>query len=100
MSSIRYFLIGAVVLFGAIGYTGYKKKETKQKTPEGIALIQEITIPEKPSTRVAPPPAPTPLVSLDAQPEVDRIHQLFILDSSKLPIVETFSYTSRVPWLT
>ena len=32
-------------------------------------------------------------------PEVDRIAQLFATDSSKLPIVETVSYTSRVPWL-
>ena len=32
-------------------------------------------------------------------PDVDRIQQLFAHDSSKLPIVETVSYTSRVPWL-
>ena len=30
---------------------------------------------------------------------VDRIGQLFALDSSKLGIVETLSYSSRVPWL-
>ena len=96
MSSVRYFLIGAVTLFGAIGYMGYTKRSSAQKTPEGIAMIQEIAIPEKPLPKVIPPPQKT---SLDTQPECDKIHQLFALDSSKLPIVETISYTSRVPWL-
>jgi hypothetical protein len=32
-------------------------------------------------------------------PEVDRIAQLFDLHGDKLPIVETVSFTSRVPWL-
>lgn len=32
-------------------------------------------------------------------PDADRIRQLYATDSSKLPIVETISYTSRVPWI-
>jgi L,D-transpeptidase catalytic domain len=32
-------------------------------------------------------------------PEVNRIDQLFTLGPNKLPIVETISYASRVPWL-
>ena len=31
--------------------------------------------------------------------EVDRMDRLFAVDSSKLPIVETITYSSRVPWL-
>jgi lipoprotein-anchoring transpeptidase ErfK/SrfK len=37
--------------------------------------------------------------SENVEPKVDRIYQLFTHDSSKLPIVETITYTSRVPWL-
>lgn len=32
-------------------------------------------------------------------PNIDRIFQLFTIGPSKLPIVETISYTSSVPWL-
>src|SRR5690606_24049268 len=35
----------------------------------------------------------------EGAPEVDRVHLLFALDSTELPIVETVSFTSRVPWL-
>jgi hypothetical protein len=45
-------------------------------------------------------PAPIQVKPVQADvPEVDRIPQLFALDSSELPIVETVSFTSRVPWL-
>lgn len=44
--------------------------------------------------------APIPIQTVQTEePEVDRIPQLFALDSSELPIVETISFTSRVPWL-
>jgi hypothetical protein len=39
------------------------------------------------------------LGSLDNLPEADQIERLFTLDSSKLSIVETISYTSRAPWM-
>jgi hypothetical protein len=32
-------------------------------------------------------------------PDADIIDRLFVTDSTKLPIVETVNYTSRVPWL-
>lgn len=57
------------------------------------------------SASPAVPVAPVTQVTQVAQaaaddfPSVDRIAQLFALDSSKLPIVETVSFTSRVPWL-
>lgn len=103
MSRAKYLLLGAGVLFGTIGYMGYLKKKPKE-TPLA-AVVQEIVIPPK----KAPPPIAKPVVeappvvtqktSPDTLSEVDRIPQLFALDSSKLPIVETISYTSRVPWL-
>lgn len=107
MSTTKYFLLGAIVLFGVIGYVGYKKRGPKEDslTVATAPLIQEIFIPEKappgpppPSVEAMPPISSSPS-PLDAQSDVDRIQQLFALDSSKLPIVETISYTSRVPWL-
>lgn len=56
---------------------------------------------------LSPPPAApanttqqeTPVTSEVGLPDADRIRQLYATDSSKLPIVETVSYTSRVPWI-
>jgi len=111
MSATKYFLTGAGILFSVIGVLGYlKQKPTEISLEPGsaIALIQEIPLPEKtshhsPSKTPIPIQAPistiSPTVPTDSTSNVDRIHQLFTLDSSKLPIVETISYTSRVPWL-
>lgn len=85
---MKYFLIATAFLFGAIGIAGYLKNRPEPK-PEPI---QEIAL----GTSQNPIPiqvAPQPKV-----PDVDRIYQLFAIDS-ELPIVETVSFTSRVPWL-
>lgn len=107
MSTWKYFLIGAVALFGAIGVIGWLKKAPKPNAPAPI--VQEIPLPAP--KVVAPPAAPVaapvvkPVVKQpevkksDDLPDANRIGQLFALDASKLPIVETVSYTSRVPWL-
>jgi hypothetical protein len=103
MPKAKYLLLGAGVLFGTIGYMGYLKKKPKED-PIISTVIQEVAIPVrapapplKPLVETAPPVALQ--ASSDASLEVNRIPQLFTLDSSKLPIVETISYTSRVPWL-
>ena len=102
MSTARYFLIGAAALFAVIGAIGWFKRAPK---PSAAApLVQEIPLPEKPAEALfAIAAAPTKSEAAPADPspipEVDRIQQLFAHDSSKLPIVETLSYTSRVPWL-
>lgn len=89
MAKTKYFFAGAVFLFGAIAFLGW----LKQKPKETSSLVQEIPIPQKGDA----PPSPTP--STEHLPDANRIAQLFAIDSSKLPIVETVSYTSRVPWL-
>ncbi len=106
MSKAKYLLLGTGILFGTIGYMGYTKKKPAEDSL--VALVQEVAIPQK---LPAPPPKPVAKLVVEAPPaalqtptpdlsaEVDRIPQLFALDSSKLPIVETISYTSRVPWL-
>lgn len=90
---VKYFIIAIVFLFGAIGLMGWLKKEPRFSRK--AEPIQEIAL----GTSSMPIPVQTaPTVSTDL-PEVDRIDQLFVLDSSELPIVETVSFTSRVPWL-
>lgn len=89
---MKYFILAAVLLFGAIGVMGWLKREAPPIQEEPI---QEIAL----GTSQAPIPIPTTAGVSEEIPEVDRIHQLFALDSSELPIVETVSFTSRVPWL-
>lgn len=91
---MKYFIIGTVLLFGAIGFMGWLKKEPRFSSKEQVEPVQEISL----GTSAAPIPIQTALAVADV-PEVDRIQQLFTLDSSELPIVETVSFTSRVPWL-
>ena len=45
------------------------------------------------------PSATNPLDAKDDFPMIDRVHQLFTKGSTKLPIVETITYESSVPWL-
>ncbi len=109
MAVMRGFLIGSIALFGMIGGYAYVKKRAVEKPPERPQMV-EISLNE-PLRSVRAPVVPvkaasSPEVSSQAAapikedfPEVDRIHQLFTLDSSKLPLVETVAYTSRVPWL-
>jgi lipoprotein-anchoring transpeptidase ErfK/SrfK len=78
----RIFLISAVAVFGLIGIVSVVKKQIRP--PENIPIVEEAAV---------------ETLASDDLPEVDHIAQLFALDSSKLPIVETISYTSRVPWL-
>lgn len=89
---MKYFIIVTVIIFGAIGVMGWMKKEPKPIKEEPI---QEIAL----GTSAAPIPIPAPSAIAEEFPEVDRIDQLFALDSSELPFVETVSFTSRVPWL-
>lgn len=69
----------------------------KKNKEEPISHVAENTIvPE-----VKPPEAveeEQPLQE-ESNVEVDRIDRLFTLDSSKLPIVDTIIYSSRVPWM-
>ncbi|MDE3045149.1 MAG: L,D-transpeptidase [Verrucomicrobiota bacterium] len=117
MSTARIFLIGSLCVFGAIGVAAWVKKKPalSQATPPQVVEIPLAPPPVAPAPiapaakPVAPKPAlkpvavaPKPVTPPPADetiPDVDRIGQLFALDSSKLPVVETVSYTSRVPWL-
>ena len=87
-------------------------QEIALPAPKAQAPKAQPPLPKTAPPKAAPPaPAPSPLVQAPAPqqeliaapeaglPDADRIRQLFATDSSKLPIVETVSYTSRVPWI-
>ncbi len=90
---VKYFILGVGLLFATIGYMGYRKKENSPES-EIASTIQEVEI----APKAEPAVVETTFVPAET-PEVDRIQQLFTLDATKLPIVETICYTSRVPWL-
>lgn len=112
MSVAKFFIGGGFILFAGVGLVGYLKKQAP-KTPKQSGfetVVQEIAIPRKESFQKAPPPvamasapAPQPAAGTEAPsddlPDADRIQQLFATDASKLPIVETLSYTSRAFWI-
>jgi hypothetical protein len=92
---------GSIGLFGVIGFLGLTKGKKEDKIPQIVQndTVQEIVIStertkEKEVTKVA-----EVVPAEDALPDADCIDRLFTLGSNKMPIVETISYTSRVPWL-
>lgn len=88
---MKVFIFGILLLFGAIGIMGWlKNRPAKVSQAESI---QEISL----GTSAAP--IPIQEETQEQVPDVDRVHLLFALDSTELPIVETVSFTSRVPWL-
>lgn len=73
-----------------------KNKEAPKKAGNPIVAA---TMPSP----VPPPPAEKKAIQKTVQgekllPDADRIDELFTTSSEKLPIVETITYKSRVPW--
>ena len=104
MSAVKKFLLASIGLFGVIGgYAYFKKQPASAETAP--AQVVEIVLAEPAKKMEAPPAQPVlakalaPAPISEDLPDANRIAQLFALDSSKLSLVETVSYTSRVPWL-
>ena len=111
MPKPKIILLGAIFLFASIGITSLLKKnnDTSKSTKTTNTTVEKIPIPEKKIVKdkvvndLIEKDAPEP-IRLDKKevanlPEIDLVEKLFATDSSKLPIVETITYTSRVPWL-
>lgn len=120
MSFPKLLAIVAVLLFGIIGiailFKGDKNApiavEAAAGAPLEIELDQELRMVASPvPAPVILPPAAAPSThgseeKLDtlkgstdrALPEADRIAELFNKTDPRLPIVETITYRSRVPW--
>jgi lipoprotein-anchoring transpeptidase ErfK/SrfK len=120
MAFPKVILVSAVGLFAVIGIAGIAKKVFfPLKTPPVVASAPAIppapqAIPEPVSqakivSTAAPIKKSGPQLALKptlitAQPsqdlsQIDRIPQLFTTGPTKLPIVETITYSSQVPWL-
>lgn len=78
---------------------------TSLSAPIEIELEEEVQkIPEIPLPPPPPPPLrivreEKPLQETKELPDADRLEELFSVTGPKLPIVETITYKSRVPWL-
>jgi len=77
-------------------------KKGKEKQEPLVSSLKPVVVSFPPEKTLSPPPfAPgnAPLEIKDDFPEVDRIYQLFATEGGRLPIVETITYSSTVPWL-
>jgi hypothetical protein len=97
MNFPKILFVGSIVLFGVIGITAIVKKEKKPALQSAAPMQAAPRIGA--TTYAAPPVASQPLDLEGDFPSIDRIHQLFTKGSTKLPIVETVTYSSKVPWL-
>lgn len=112
MSVPKIFLTITLGLFVFIGFVGWaKKNKEKSKLPVHVSAVQNIEFDEKhdPVT-ISSEALHTPIVSKSSEmrkvapsdhdlPTANYIESFFDPAALKLPIVETVTYTSRVPWL-
>ncbi len=109
--------MGAVALFSFIGIMALLKKKSGSELAERKEPLKKEAILSVPAAKpgtgesftrptvikgavVNPPPLTRPVYSSKEDfPHIDRIFQLFNTEGSKLPVVETLTYSSTVPWL-
>ncbi len=103
--SIPKMLFGGVVLvFAAIGVAALFKQTPQEVAPEAV-ILEVSTKEETPVISVPVKPAPPSVSTISTKapsddfPAIDRIFQLISTTSTRLPIVETITYSSSVPWL-
>ncbi len=106
MSVKKVVISGTIVLFSAILLASFFKKTKKEDQAFNAKQdkVQEICIEEEP---VKEEPKKIELQKIEVVeskvdenlPDANLIDRLFATDSSRLPIVETVTYTSRVPWI-
>lgn len=106
MSFPKALLRGSLALFVVIGIAASVKALFFSPKKEASQVVQVETPPPLPPKKVEPKVAvvKTDVVSEPIEqegelPRVDRIQQLFTTGPLKLPIVETVTYSSNVPWL-
>ena len=99
MSFPRILLTGSILLFSTIIVVSLlksKKDKNFVEEPQEIA-VQEIVINDP--IKEVPKKKVEVVKTKDILPTANNIDSLFITAQAKHPIVETVSYTSRVPWL-
>lgn len=111
MSLPKLFLATVVLLICLVGGAAAIKRCSHarplvQANDSSYAVVSDLSAPFELSIEPESQPLePAPLVSLPQQtvsssalPEADRVADLFDTSRIKLPIVETITYRSRVPW--
>lgn len=111
MTFPKIILFGTIALFSIIGIVGLGKKMSSKEPGESVS-----------SAKIQTPAAQSPSISrqetalevekipaklgkevpkgpIDDFPNIDRTFQLFTTGPTKLPIVETVTYSTTVPWL-
>ena len=105
MAIPKVIIVGTVALFTVIGVAGTVKKVFFSPKAVQTVAAAPATPPVKiaaPTPAKAPkaiPVAAKPSTAVSPSAQVDRIQQLFTTGPNKLPIVETITYSSQVPWL-
>lgn len=128
MSIKKILLVGTLTLFVSIGVAAFFKKGKGPSNPLESSSAEPVltetpvvAVPVKAEGIISPSqglaafpvktenlkkpdiewvePSSPKASSSEEFPAIDRVFQLFTLGSSKLPIVETVTYTSSVPWL-
>lgn len=110
MSFPKILFLGAIAVFALIGGAAFfKKRSSKAELVSASKESVQKESPKKIQAQAAPSAAPikdaktkeSKVVETPVQdfPAIDRVFQLFTLGPTKLPIVETITYASSVPWL-
>jgi hypothetical protein len=114
LSLSKLVIYGSIVIFAIIGIFAFLKNNHSKEVLSKQENIQEIELKKtfeavqvKEETNLKPIVTEPIVQEVKAEEkeisqasllEANRIEELFALDS-KLPIIETITYTSRVPWL-
>jgi hypothetical protein len=101
LSVPKILFVSSVVLCGVIGTIAFFKNRGRspEVCSETLAIAQVAPSLAPAAAGSAAVPAHQAKKGPDIFVDIDRIDLLFTTDEKKLPIVETISYTSRVPWL-
>ncbi len=100
----RVILVGTIGLFAVIGVAGTVKKVffSPKAAPKVAKAVVSAPLPTN-NQQVKPEEPPKIVANPENTPQstsqIDRISQLFSTGPNKLPIVETITYSSQVPWL-
>ena len=93
MSFRRIVMIAACLMAVVIGYKAVKKRQLDKNVEVAVVEETPVEVKQEETTAVAVRD------EVDPDDNVDLIDKFFSVGHDKLPIVETVTYKSRVPWL-
>jgi len=105
MTFPRILVLLTILLFGGIAFVGLMKGKNDQTfDAENVIAMAPIEIElDDEIAEMEPEPVVLPVVEEEVVevdiPEEDRIEEFFKKRGSKLPIIQTVTYKSRVPWM-